>query len=529
MQRILLIACLAVTTAGCTPTTLSDPDAVTMVDARPDPAGAVIAGSVYTDETIPSSDTLIADAVLTELTLVRHVPAGHIDVSVDDGIVTLKGEVPTLSGKQRALTVVRHLRGVRGIVDQMSVARTTVPDAHVRTAVEAALAVDPATDVLDIAVTVDDGKVTLAGAVDSFAEKQIATDVTTSIVGVRSVDNRIAVNTPPYRSDSEIKADVEQRLYWDARIAHEYIDVEVRNGQVELRGTVGSLFDRDMVIARAHVAGVHLVDASALEIDRVAQGLRRTSAVVPADIEVEAAVIDVLDADPRVAPFDPEVNVAQGVVTLSGIVDNVKARNAAAQAARNTYGVVGVRNLIEVQPRSPLSDRDLDRYVSIALSRDIFVTDQPIEVSVADSVVTLSGTVSTYFERAHAEDVASRMVSVRDVVNELRVTYPVPLVSYDFFDWDPLLDHYAYDRKLVNRLPDEVIRRNILRELYWSPYVDSSEVLVFVEQGVARLEGTVPSRYAIRDAVQSAYAGGATDVREALRVEETVPLSDLAN
>ncbi|NND59925.1 MAG: BON domain-containing protein [Gammaproteobacteria bacterium] len=474
----------------------------------------------YHSELEPASDILIADAVRTELALARHVPAGHLKVNVENGIVTMTGQSPTLLGKERALQVVKHLRGVRGVVDRISVASSGIPDGHVRTAVEAALAVDPATEPLEIDVTVEEGAVTLTGTVDSQAERAIASAVARSIVGVRAIDNRLDVSIPNRRADSEIEADVTQRLYWDVRIPHQLISVEVDGGVVYLEGAVGSLFERDMAIARAHVAGARVVDADELQIDGAARGLRRISAIVPKDIDIERALLDVFEADPRVAPFDPEVVVEMGQVTLTGTVDNPKARKAAAQAARNTVGVVAVKNLIEVEPRSPLSDADLDRYVSIALDRDVFVTDQPIDVTVDDAVVTLDGTVDTFFERAHAEDVASRMVSVREVINELRVTYPVPLVSYAFFDWDPLLDHYAYDRTLVNRLPDETIRRNILRELYWSPYVDSGEIIVFVKDGVATLRGIVPSSFAVRDAIQSAFAGGAIDVQESLRVED---------
>lgn len=474
-------------------------------------------GAPAQDDAQPD-DAMIAEAVRTELVLARHVPAGHIKVSVDDGIVTLEGEVPALLGKERARHVIGHLRGVRGIVDRLTVASNAVPDAHIRTAVESALERDAATEAYEIDVQVSNGVISLSGTVDSQAEAEIATQVARSVVGARAVVANLEVRRVENRSDEEIQADVARRLHWDARIADNRISVAVNNGVVRLDGTVGSLFERDMVMTRAWVAGAREIDASRLRVEPWARSTRRDSATLPSDTDIAAAVADALSADPRVARYEPRVRVDRGVVTLTGTVDNLKAARAAAEDASDTYGVVAVDNQLEVKPRSPLSDRDLDRYVTIALDRDAFVTDQPIGVSVDDAVVNLNGSVDTYFERSHAEDVAGRMVGVRAVQNELEVAYSSPLVELGFLDWDPVLYRYSVDPTTFEPLPDETIERNIRREMTWSPYIDSEEIEIDVRNGVATLRGRVPSRTALRYAIRSAYRGGALSIDEQLSV-----------
>ncbi|MFC5087375.1 BON domain-containing protein [Microvirga arabica] len=81
---------------------------------------------------------------------------------------------------------------------------------------------------------------------------------------------------------------------------------------------------------------------------------------------------------------------------------------------RQDYSGRGPRNF-----RRP-DGRILDD-VGQRLTEDGYVDASDIEVSVQDQEVTLSGTVSTLFEKRRAEDIADSVSGVTHVQNNLRV------------------------------------------------------------------------------------------------------------
>jgi len=79
-------------------------------------------------------------------------------------------------------------------------------DDEIRESVSLALKSDEALETSQITVTVQDGVVTLVGAVDSHAKKRHAESLARSVEGVESVVNRLEVVLPigDQRSDEEI-------------------------------------------------------------------------------------------------------------------------------------------------------------------------------------------------------------------------------------------------------------------------------------------------------------------------------------
>jgi len=67
------------------------------------------------------------------------------------------------------------------------------------------------------------------------------------------------------------------------------------------------------------------------------------------DSEIQKAVQAALGADPRVSAFSPDVAVADGIVTLSGTVSNIKAETSAEQDAKNIVGVHEVSAHLKVR------------------------------------------------------------------------------------------------------------------------------------------------------------------------------------
>jgi osmotically-inducible protein OsmY len=100
------------------------------------------------------------------------------------------------------------------------------------------LAWDPKIDSEAIAVSADDGVVTLRGTVGSFRQKREAKLAAERVRGVTTVNNALDVRvlTEHRREDAELRGDVLQALILDALVPAT-IDVTVKDGIVTLTGT----------------------------------------------------------------------------------------------------------------------------------------------------------------------------------------------------------------------------------------------------------------------------------------------------
>ncbi|MDX1390442.1 MAG: BON domain-containing protein, partial [Acidobacteriota bacterium] len=271
----------------------------------------------------------------------------------------------------------------------------------------------------------------------------------------------------------------------------------------------------------AYVAGVRSVDDSGLEVERWArdEDLRKDKYAFRTAEEIREAVEDAMAIDPRVFSMNVDTSVSAGVVTLRGVVDNLKAKRAAEADARNTVGVRSVRNHLKVRPIEDRSDVAIESDVLAALRRDPFVERYEITVNAYDGAVYLSGMVDSYFEKSQADDLASRTPGVTRVVNSL-------VVDDRPYAYDPYVDPwYMYGYPWYGHEPyytldsDWEIKNDIEDELFWSPFVDADQVTVTVDDGVATLTGTVDSWTEKGAARDNAFDGGATRVRNELVVD----------
>lgn len=475
------------------------------------------------------SDAEISNAVIDALMLDHGVSGVMIDVQTNNGIVTISGEVNNILAKKRATAIAETVKGVRSVINTIEVRSTGMTDSEIAESVRTALIFDPATDSWEINVKVNDGVVTLTGNVDSWQEKWLAGKVAEGVAGVRDLNNRIEVNVNTSRSDSEIKTEIEQALKWDALVDGALIDVKVDNGHVTLSGTVGSAAEKNYAEMDCWVAGVVGVNND-INVESWARDsrFRKDKYKNLSDPGVKRAVNDALFYDPRVNSFDANVEVDNGTVTLEGTVDNLKAKRAAAQTARNTVGVWRVKNRIKVRPAMEYSDATIEKRVEKALMRDPYVNRYDLGVSVLNGEVYLTGDVDSYFEKAQADDVASRINGVVAVNNNIKVEDKFDVMIYDpylYSGWWDVYDYdwYAYPDRLSTTKTDWEIKEDIEDELWWSPFVDSDEVDVEVKDGVAALKGTVDTYAEKTAATENAFEGGAIAVDNDLRVKNGPP------
>ncbi|MFO7615408.1 MAG: BON domain-containing protein [Bacteroidales bacterium] len=470
-------------------------------------------------------DVDIADAIEDEYIFDHAINTNNINVIVIDGIVQLTGRVDNIQAKERATNIARLVKGVRSVSNRITVDPPgDMTDSDIRNNVELALMMDPATNSYEVNVSVINNKVILTGLVDSYQKKQLSEHVAKSVKGVVALDNLINVDYKRDRFDTEIKREIEELLKWNILVDDGLINVKVAEGAVTLTGVVGSAAEKYNAYLTAWVGGVKSVDNAELEVAWWAEDkdLRKNKYVRKTDDEIEQAIKNAAFYDPRIYSFNIDPESDNGWVTLRGEVDNLKARKVAGKLAENTTGVVGVTNRIKVTTADlPPDDAEIKSEIQSRLENNVITEAWQISVMVRNGIVTLSGTVDSYLERSEAEWVASGVEGVYNVNNILDVNYPY---SYYWYGHYPYYDFHIIkpDRTYVatmNVPDDDEIKRNVERQLWWCPFVDSDDVEVTVENGDVTLEGAVNSIREYRKASENAWEGGAWTVDNQLTIK----------
>ena len=138
------------------------------------------------------SDTDLARHVANIIDWDTEIPLHSVKVKVEDGWVTLEGEVEWRFQRNAPQRAIRYLAGVKGVSNFLKVkAHTSTYD--VAKHISAALNRGAEDKANAIHVTADDGKVTLTGTVRSWPERVDAQRAAWNAVGVTDVDDRLAV------------------------------------------------------------------------------------------------------------------------------------------------------------------------------------------------------------------------------------------------------------------------------------------------------------------------------------------------
>lgn len=140
------------------------------------------------------TDTDIAQAVLRALEWDIAVPHEKIKARVDNGWVTLDGEVALQFQRAAAENAVRRLSGVRGVTNQILLqVRPSVQPAEVKDRIEAAFRRSADIDARGIQVDAKDSMITLRGKVRTWAERDEAERAAWAAPGVLAVKDELIV------------------------------------------------------------------------------------------------------------------------------------------------------------------------------------------------------------------------------------------------------------------------------------------------------------------------------------------------
>lgn len=120
------------------------------------------------------------------------VPDGAIKVMVENGFVTLSGDVNWQYQRLAAAASVRFLMGVTGVSDLIAI-KPTISMSAVQGDIEAALKRAAVADAKKIHVSVNGSDITLTGKVQSWAERETATTCAWSTPGVQHVHDKMTL------------------------------------------------------------------------------------------------------------------------------------------------------------------------------------------------------------------------------------------------------------------------------------------------------------------------------------------------
>ena len=212
------------------------------------------------------------------------------------------------------------------------------------------------------------------------------------------------------------------------------------------------------------------------------------------DMELQRDVLDEIAWEPSVCVPEIGVTVRDGIVALTGSVDNLPAKWAAENAALRVSGSRAVVNNIEVKLSTDnrRSDGDLALAACTILEWNV-VLPKNLQVAVDDGWIILTGKVQWWFQKIAAEEAVRWLTGVKGVTNNITVK--------------PRVTPFPFQGKI-----EAALQR--------CATLDAERIQVTTEDGKIMLEGTVGS-WAEKEAVENAAwsAPGVTHVDNKLSIQ----------
>jgi osmotically-inducible protein OsmY len=198
---------------------------------------------------------------------------------------------------------------------------------------------DPKVDNVAIAVSANDGTITLRGTVGSLREKREAKKAAQRVYGVISVENELQVKlmNDEKRADADLRGDVLQALMLDGLVPST-VDAKVDDGFVTLTGTADWQYERDEAefVTSNIVGALGVIDE--IELNRPA----------PDAGDVQESIKKAFKRNAKIDADDLYVSTDNGTVTINGAVSSWAEHDEAIDAAWAAPGVKSVHDRVTV-------------------------------------------------------------------------------------------------------------------------------------------------------------------------------------
>lgn len=355
------------------------------------------------------TDNQIRERVIDILFRGPATDAAEIDVAVQDGNVTLKGQVDSWQEKRLVEKRSKSVKGVVGVRNEVIVSPDLErPDQEIEAEIRQALDWDAWIDAGLVRVSVEDGVVSLVGTVGSAIEKRRAYEKA-FVAGVENVDTSALevdwavrdemrrLDKMDIRSDQTVAKAIFSSFRYSPWVSRSNVEVDVDNGVVVLSGKVDSLKTKYTA---------EQIAQNTTGVWRVKNHLRVRPETGPAEAGIIETISDIYSDDPYLAQRDISMLVNNGKLFLYGTVDSRFERKRAAEMASEVQGVIDVANNLTVQQTERATDQDdweVKEDVREQMEWSPYVDSERIKVTVEDGVVSLTGTVYNWQARKIAE------------------------------------------------------------------------------------------------------------------------------
>jgi len=188
-----------------------------------------------------------------------YLQSDDIKIQSEDGAVTLTGVVSENYHKSLAQETVMELPGVKSVDNRLEIkgaAPTSNSDAWIADKVKVALLFHRSVNATETKVEVKDGIVTLRGAAASRSQKQLTTEYTKDVDGVKDVINEMTVAQASKKShrtigqkidDASISAQVKMTLLNHRSTSVINTKVKTKRGVVTVGGQAKNTAEKDLV------------------------------------------------------------------------------------------------------------------------------------------------------------------------------------------------------------------------------------------------------------------------------------------
>jgi len=209
--------------------------------------------AVFAQQTQRLSDETIETLIKHRLNRAGLLPGNDIRVDADDGVVELEGKVVSAAAKRRAELIAARVDDVMRIENKLEVEAKYRNDQIVANEVAKQIRGSVWFDIFDwVEGRVNNGVVTLTGAVREPWRKNEYGELAADVLGVREVNNQIEV-LPNSIYDDQLRVQTARLIYSDPRLAryayrsNRPIHIIVNNGQITLEGAVNSPVEKQLI------------------------------------------------------------------------------------------------------------------------------------------------------------------------------------------------------------------------------------------------------------------------------------------
>ncbi|MEK6791271.1 MAG: BON domain-containing protein [Deltaproteobacteria bacterium] len=197
--------------------------------------------------------------------------------------------------------------------------------------------------------------------------------------------------------------------------------IDLQRNPLKLKLDAGSIIIEGVVDSIAQKRRALLYAMTLEGVEGVVDRLFVAPAMPMSDADIKRHFYDAMHFEAALQGCDINIEVRQSIIDIEGAVRSLSHKRLAGALAWWVPGSMEVINSLEVEPPEDDSDDELVDGLRLVLEKDVLVKNSSLSVSALDSVVTLSGVVSSDAVKDAAENDCWYVWGVNDVINNLRV------------------------------------------------------------------------------------------------------------